>query len=592
MRARARVVASAAGWLVACVVACALGSAAHAGEFELLGRLEREAVDEALAGRNLRIDPKPEGKRVGRVLVVTQEVFARRDGFLRWFNLFHIKTHPPIVERELLVRPGDVWNQARVDETRRNLVDPFLANVIVLLPLVSAEPGQVDLLVVLRDVWSLRLNTNFEIQDGLLTQLSMSLSENNLFGLRKKLALAFRLDQGVYEVGPVYIDPNVRGTRMTLEAGARAIFSRETDELEGSRSAIELAYPLWALDRDWGASIAASHYDSRIRYFRGAGLLTYDVPETPGVEELPITYDYTRLSASSGVIRGFGTKVEHRLSFGHELGLSLPSLRADFVGSPLEREAFARDIFPRRELASALFVGYRLFTPTFVGYRDLDTFELREDVRIGPSLELRVSRAMTEIGSDVDFTRLASEASWAVPLGSGVARAATGWSSRVQDGRMFDHLLVVGAYVATPRLLRLVRLHASAQGSFLLEEANNRFFTLGGDSGLRGYAIGAFAGERKLEAHVELRTRPLPVGFTRLGAVAFWDAGHAFDRWSTRAGDDPDETFRLHQDVGAGLRFLIPQLDPYVMRFDWALPLTGPTAGLPGRFTLGFYQVF
>lgn len=566
---------------------------ARAGEYERLGRLERESVDEALASRGLRIDPKPEGKRVGRVLVVTQEVFAKRDGFLRWFNFFHIKTYPPIVERELLVRPGDPWNQARVDESRRNLVDPFLANVIVLLPVVSADAGQVDLLVVLRDVWSLRLNTNFEVQDGVLTQLSMSLSENNLFGLRKKLALAFRLDQGVYELGPVYIDPNVRGTRMTLEAGARAIFSRETDELEGSRSAIELAYPLWALDREWGASVAVSHYDARIRYFRGEDLLTYDVPETTTVEEqLPITYDYTRLSASSGVIRGFGDTIEHRVSFGHELGLSLPSLRADFVGTPLERDAFVRDIFPRRELASALFVGYRLFTPTFVGYRDLDTFDLREDVRIGPSLEVRVSRAMTEIGSDVDFTRLASEASWAVPIGSGVARAATGWSARVQDGRIFDHLLVAGGYLATPRMFRLLRLHASAQGSFLIEESNNRFFTLGGDSGLRGYAIGAFAGEMKLEGHVELRTRPLPVLFTRLGAVAFWDVGHAFDRWRADPGDPDDEPLVLHHDVGGGLRFLIPQLDPYVMRFDWALPLTGPTKGLPGRFTLGFYQVF
>lgn len=559
----------------------------RAAEYDQLGRLEREAVDDALSSRKLTIDRKPEGKTIGRVIVVTQPVFSRRDGFLQWFNLFHFTTYPPIVDRELLVKPGDPWTpetQARVEESRRNLLDPFLANVIVLLPVVATNPQEVDVLVVLRDVWSLRLNTNFEVQDGILTQLSMSLSENNLFGLRKKLALAFRLDQGVYELGPVYIDPNIRGTRMTLEVGARAIFNRDTNVFEGSRSALELAYPLWSLKEDWGASIAVSHYDSKIRFFRGAGLLTYDVPETVAEEELPIVYDFTRLSAASGVIRGFGETVEHRVSFGHELSMQLPRLPEDFMGSSLERDAFARDIFPRRELASAFFVSYRLFTPTYHAVRDFDTFDLREDLRTGPSLDLRASRAMTEIGSDVDFMRFSAEASWSFALGGdGFARAASGWSARLQDGRLFDHLVSNGVYVGTPRFFKILRLHTSASASFLLEESNNRFFTLGGDSGLRGYPIGFFTGEAKVEGHVELRTRPMPIWFTRLGAVAFYDTGHA--------ADSTDELV-LHHDVGGGLRFLIPQLDPYVMRLDWALPLTGATKGLPGRFTLGFYQVF
>jgi hypothetical protein len=44
--------------------------------------------------------------------------------------------------------------------------------------------------------------------------------------------------------------------------------------------------------------------------------------------------------------------------------------------------------------------------------------------------------------------------------------------------------------------------------------------------------------------------------------------------------------------VGAGFRMLIPQVDPYVMRLDWAIPLDGENAGFPGRVSLGFFQVF
>ena len=66
----------------------------------------------------------------------------------------------------------------------------------------------------------------------------------------------------------------------------------------------------------------------------------------------------------------------------------------------------------------------------------------------------------------------------------------------------------------------------------------------------------------------------------RLGAVAFWDVGDASEEL---------EKVRLHHDVGAGLRFLVPQVDPYVMRIDVAVPLDRPESP---RLTFGFFQGF
>jgi len=179
-----------------------LGGAARAHDYDELGALEKEAVDQVLRARRLEVEDHPEGKTIGAILVENLEVFSERDGCtLMWFNRFHATTRAGVIAREVLLRPGQVWDQERVDETRRGLRDPFLSNAVVLLPVKGARPETVDLLVVTRDVWSLRLSNNFEIQDGQLTLLLFSLTETNLFGWRKKLAFGFIMDQGSIEIG-------------------------------------------------------------------------------------------------------------------------------------------------------------------------------------------------------------------------------------------------------------------------------------------------------------------------------------------------------------------------------------------------------
>jgi outer membrane translocation and assembly module TamA len=135
----------------------------------------------------------------------------------------------------------------------------------------------------------------------------------------------------------------------------------------------------------------------------------------------------------------------------------------------------------------------------------------------------------------------------------------------------------------TPRLGGIGRFVARAQVAALLRETANRFYTLGGLTGLRGYAIGQFTGLRQVVGNLEFRTVGTRVWFTRVGAVAFWDLGHAADRFADLG---------LRHDVGVGARMLIPQFSTLVFRFDWAIPLVGATAGFPGRVSAGFEQAF
>ena len=158
---------------------------ARAVGYPELGTLERGAVDAALAERGLTVDPAPDGKRVGTLHVVNLDVFQPSDGRLfEWFNHFHRTTREHHIRRESLIASGALYDQALVDETVRNLRnqstydanDMGLSGVVAIVPVQTPVPGTVDLLMVTRDLWSLRFNSDWNFQPGYLYTLNASLS--------------------------------------------------------------------------------------------------------------------------------------------------------------------------------------------------------------------------------------------------------------------------------------------------------------------------------------------------------------------------------------------------------------------------------
>ena len=558
-----------------------------------LGSYERDALAQALARRHLTVEQHPEGKVVRRILVVSLPVFGHEEGFLRWFNLFHVTSRQYVVRREVLLRPGQVWDEDLVDETRRRLRDPLFTSLAVVEPVVAegGAPDQIDLLVVTRDIWSLRTNTSYEIQESSLTRLSMSLSENNLFGLHKQVAVVFDMDQGAFAIGPQYIDKNLAGRHLQLLAKWDAVFGRVSGSLEGSTSYTSFSYPLWSLETPWGAGVTATHYDAIARSFLGTSLRTYDNPDTADVEAVPWEYHERDVDLESSVVRQLGHRIKSRITAGHRLSIHRPSVLDTFPGDDVTRAAFERDVLPRSERSSALFLRYSLFTPQYVVYRNIDTFDLPEDAQLGPQLSFEVAAASTLLGSERTFETAALSGVWTVNLaGDGVVQFAASASSRLEGDDLIDNLVSASVSGATPARLG-ARLAWRLLWSRRYNETSNHLFTLGGDTGLRGYQIGAFVGtgpeQVRILGNLEVRTLPFKALFTRMGGVAFYDAGHAADCY--RGCQD---SLALYQDVGLGLRVLVPQFQPTVFRFDYALPLNGPGSGFPGRFIAGFKQVF
>jgi hypothetical protein len=562
---------------------------------EDLGPYERKALADALEARDLQIDSNPEDKVIGTIHVVNLDVFGEDEAeILQWFNAFHVTTKEEIIRREVLLQPGMPFEKKKVFETKRNLRDVRFTTLVVAVPVESAAPGEVDLLVVTKDVWSLRLSTRFEFQEDTFTRLRIGLSENNFLGRRKLVGVLFDMDQGSYSIGPSFVDPNIRGSWLRLTHESGLVFARRDSDLEGSFSLTRFELPLYALDRKWGAGFEVSHSERIVRSFVGTELRTWDDPETSVVESIPRIFRDVQIRGEAWVVRSFPGRIIHRV----QLGYRFDWLRPETVDQPFDETAaesrFREEVLPRSERRSAPFVRYTLFTPRFRIYRNIATFDFPEDIQAGPNIFVELSPGLRIFGSQFDALRLEGRLRWLFDFSDDsysvvTARAET----RFQGEEFIDNLLGFRGAAASPTLFGAFRFVARVRFDALLRERQNRFLVLGGETGLRGYPVGAFAGDRSFVMNLEARSRSVRVWTLRLGAVAFYDVGHAWDESiGVVDGAGRETSPRLRHDLGAGARLVIPQTGTATWRFDWAFATDGPTAGFPGRFSAGFGQYF
>jgi hypothetical protein len=595
------------------LAAAALGAgAARAQAPPPLSRLEQESVDDALRKVGLSVEPHPAGKTIGTIYVVNQDVFSSRDWYFQLLNIFHRTTRDYILLRELLFHSGQPYDQALVEETTRNLQTPAsitlatgqsvpqpeLSSVVAIIPIRSTlarAPGTVDVLVVTRDVWSLRWNTTFEIQEKTLSALDTSLSENNLFGWRKFLSFGYTMDLGQYAIGPEYLDPNILGSRLQLYANATASYTRDTTHYEGNTELLALVYPLYSLASKWGAGLAFTHADIVEREFLGTAVAPVPLPSDPSVT-LPDIFRRRIFVLDGNVTRSWRSSVIQRLSLGYHFDdrTSLALEGFDYGGAtPAQIQELLGAYAPISELRSEPYVGYSMFTPTYAIYRNLNTFDLRENHQLGPAVTFGVAYGAPELGADVRAIPLSGQASWAIGPDGSLASASIAGGLRLRDGEAIDKQLQAKLYFASPVMRRIARVVAAAEADAYRDDTAHRRYFLGGNNGLRGYAIGAVQGPTQLLGHVELRTTALAITSQRVGLLLFEDVGTASATFSSAAHG-------LLADAGVGLRWLIPQLNSSVIRIDWAIPLVPVVlpngafapAGLPGRFSAGFLQTF
>ena len=589
--------------------------------------LEKRSIARTVVRRGLEIEPQPWDKVIDEVVVENEDVFAE-DNWLQFFNVFHHTTREGRVRGELTIQKGEVWDQARVEESARRLHDPLYTSVVALLPVKAKAPGTVKLLVITRDIWSLRLNTQYTYQQSSLTNLSFSLSENNFLGSRDVVAASVVMDPGAIAIGPYFIEKNLLGKHINLTIKFDEIITRQaglaydpgtntfnpvpgdpvglqdghTFHSEGSDASVALSRPLWSLASEWGWGSSFSYKNAIARSFTGSDPRApignpYELYTDPD-SGLPYEFRFKAWSVSASGVRQWGSKYKQQVSVGY----TVSSQKSSLLDTPTFTNAeasvaqqFEADVFPRSEVISQPYASWTIFQPRYVTVRNVSTYELAEDVNLGPSASATLAQGLSLLGGDNNFTRPSLGLGWIFPWGAdGFIHPSTSGTMRFQGSAphgwaSIDNSATTQIRVATPTY-SWFRVLAQAEVDTQWHNTQNSFYAIGSDSGLRGYNVNEFRSarndsSRRATGQLEFRTVPVPWWVFRLGAVAFYEIGGVAESL---------QRMNLYSDVGFGVRLLIPQTSRELFRFDLALPLQDAVGNpaLHPHFIAGFQSYF
>jgi hypothetical protein len=552
---------------------------------------ERETIDLAAKALRAEVDPAPEGKTIEAVVLRPLDVFEPRDPLPEFFedflNLFHVTTRPWIIEREVLQKVGDKWDQRLVDETARNLRSIRQLSLVLCVPLKSKDPDKVRLLVITKDIWSLRLNSDFRIANDQLEYLLLAPSEENLAGLHHSVGARFVYHPDTYTFGVSYRVPRIGTSWIEAVASTNVAINHDTGAFEGTSGGFAYGQPLYSTRTEWAWVASIKWLTEVTRFFQGTDLILFDAESTPQDDRIPLQYDTEEIAGAFTVVRSFGSGIKHDVSFGAEAGRFVYRMidRDDYA--PEAAREFEAQWLPVSDARVYPFIGYASYSTDFKSFIDLNTLGLQEDYRLGHDVFLKAYPVIEEIGSSRSFAGVAVGGAYTASFGDGLGRAYAQSTVEAAPERVYDAALVGGLRLVSPRL-GFGRLVADGVAVRRFENYLNRKSTLGGEGRLRGYPSGAYRGDNVVAYNLELRSMPFELWTVQAGAVAFFDAGAAYD--------DEDD-FDLKQSIGAGVRVVFPQLDRSVMRLDWAVPTeldpaAAVTSIFPGRFTITFKQAF
>lgn len=547
---------------------------------------ERQTIADYLRQHKSKADEAPAGKIIEGIDIVSLNVIEQRDPVPNFLNVFHVRTRDYVIRRELLLEVGQQFRQDLADETGRNLRAISQFSLVLVFAARGTAPDRVRLVVATKDVWSLRLNTEFRLTPrGGFEYFLLQPSEVNLFGTHHTAAVNLYLQPETFAVGARYIIPRVGGSRILMQADTNLVINRESGMPEGSNGTFNYGQPQYSTRAKWSYLAKLGwKYEIERRYVRGQVAL-YDAPSTDAVERIPFRYRADIVAGSYTLLRSFGIQTKHDISLGVEANRRV--YRTDDLSAydPTAANEFVSFAVPRSDTRLGPFVQLRAYTTNFMRVLDLNTLGLQEDVRVGHDVYLRLYPVFKALGSSRNFVGSMLSASYTMPFGDGMTRVFAEGIVEAQPDRIADASIEAGARVHSPRT-RLGRLVFDARVLYRMRNYMNRRSVLGGDTRLRGYATQGFIGKDVVSCNLEFRTRSINILSVQTGAVAFWDLGDAFDGWGE---------MKIKHGVGLGLRAVFPQFSRNVWRIDWGFPLTRsavPDGPWPGEFVLTFQHAF
>jgi hypothetical protein len=545
---------------------------------------EDETIAEVLASRGAAEDPDPEGKIVERVDIVPLEVFEKRDVLPRFLNVFHFKSRISVIRRELLFGERDAYRQALVDETLRNLRRLPQLSLVLVVATRGTTPDRVGLLIITKDVWSLRLNWNATYTSGGLELFDAQPAEWNFLGTHQILNGHFQYQPLTYTFGLGYTVPRLGDSRVATVAAVDVVVNQQTGKAEGSLGSVIAGQPLYSALVPWAWDASVAWEDAILRRYVNAHLDDYLAPTG---RELPFQYNARLYTTTYEATRSFGWDFKHDISFG--AGVEISRYTTSFPGAdPTTVADFETANVPLSDTRVGPYVQYHGYRKRFVRVIDFDTLALQEDYSLGHDVVFRVYPSFHALGSTRDVAGFYGAVQYTVALRDGLFRASFSSRTEAEVDRIADAAIQPTIHFVSPTIAGLGRVVLDATTLYRWRNYLNQTTILGGDDRLRGYPTNFFLGPNYVSYNVELRTRPVEILSCAIAGVGFFDAGTA---WRS------EQDFALHKSVGFGVRALFPWLDRVVFRADLGFPLDRPldstgTPIPPYAFLVSFSQAF
>ena len=460
-----------------------------------------------------------------------------------------------------------------MEESARNLRALTILSTALTIPFRVPEPDSVGVLVVTKDIWSLRLGWSELLLSSDAVRARGALTEMNLLGLDKAVALRLAHDPWVDELGEEYYDRRLFGSRWALWESLDVLFDDESGT--SLRGLYALIYPFWSLDTRWGGQLSFQHDSGTTRAQRGSELAKVHLE---GLDPLDYRYRRDLWELDAALAYQWGASVKQRLTL--QLEASDSRYEPDASVPAGRRDEFLRAVRRRPEFTNQVLLGWSLRGTDYEKQRDVNTYSLTEDFRTGLELQASVGLSHRALGSDRDYVSLFGLAGyrWVGARGTMLAASVEGGGRRGHDGvfdrRLESRLEIVGP--ASP----WGRVVWKSVASQVWDNRTLGLQAVGGDGGLRGHPIGVLRGDSAWLSNLELRSRSWHWRTYQVGGVAFWDVGSAWDE-----GARPP----LRHGVGLGFRVLLPQVNRRLLRLDLAAP---PDRLLAARLVFAFDQAF
>ena len=454
---------------------------------------------------------------IATIEIYVEDVFEDENGDTsnlwpyRAANRLHIETRESIIRQELLFAVGDPLDPEAVAQTERNLrALPFLRRAEIESTILA--DGRVLLRVTTSDAWSTL--PEFRVAKvGNEWIWAAGASETNLFGLGKQLRLLHDSNLDRDETFMFYRDPRTFGSRVT----SAVLLSSASD---GHRINLYATRPFFSIGTLWSFHATFEDFDRLDPLFKDG-------------ERVAQLRHYRRrgeFHAARAVKRSPTSAVR--------LHLAYASSEDDIA----EGENVRR--------FGLLQVGVSSVDHRFLKLTHINQFERTEDFNLGNVASAFFGISTPALGGEdlTSYSFFLGERRGLKLPGVGFVLGDISWRARYRNDRIENGVLHARANLVQKLSLRRLIL-AKADFFYGTELDPEVQFRLGTESGLRGYPVRQFNGNRSLLLSLEGRWF-LTDNIARLvsvGIAAFFDSGFAWpDGQPMRLSD-------MHSDIGVSL---------------------------------------